>query len=144
MRKIQASAWLLTPVTRNKTEYRSRDYDDTIFHRTNTRKRHFGEDPNACPDNTSHSPESRKRREGQRRAERSRLLYYRGRGGGGGDDGNDVSLLWGDRVRHNDQCQVEREKERRWMGRRVGSILAGLWENGPPEDRQDRLRPRWL
>lgn len=81
MRKIQAFAWLLTPVTRNKTEYRSRDYDDTIFHRTNTRKRHFGEDPNACPDNTSHSPESRKRREGQRRAERSRLLYYRGRRG---------------------------------------------------------------
>lgn len=84
MRKIQAFAWLLTPVTRNKTEYRSRDYDDTIFHRTNTRKRHFGEDPNACPDNTSHSPESRKRREGQRRAERSRFLYYRGRGGGRG------------------------------------------------------------
>ena len=33
---------------------------------------------------TRRSPESRKRREGQRRAERSRFLYYRGRGGGRG------------------------------------------------------------
>lgn len=94
LREKNSSIRLITHTRhQEQTEYRSRDYDDTIFHRTNTRKRHFGEDPNACPDNTSHSPESRKRREGQRRAERSRLLYYRGRGGGGGDDGNDVSLL---------------------------------------------------
>lgn len=73
-------------------EYRSRDYDDTIFHRTNTRKRHFGEDPNACPDNTSQSGIKKEERGTEKGGEiKISLLSRQGRGKR--DDGNDVSLL---------------------------------------------------
>lgn len=80
MRKIQASAWLLTPVTRNK---RNIDLAITMIPSFIVRIRARGtlEKIQMRVRTTRRSPESRKRREGQRRAERSRFLYYRGRRG---------------------------------------------------------------
>lgn len=139
------------PRHQEQTEYRSRVRSRLRSYRADTpgRKRmtHFREDPNA--DNTSHSPESRilqggnkGERGGGRRKKggeiETSLLSARG-----GGRWKRRALLWADRVRHNDQCRVARGEA---LNGGLGSILAGLWdlERWATEDRQHRLRPRWL
>lgn len=97
---------------------------------------HFGGDPNACPDNASHSPESRirgRKRRGEggegRRAERLRLLYYQG---------IKTCPIMSRSCETQWSCQAELCVERRWMEGLVRSLRDYGTGDGPPKiDRTD-------